>query len=488
MFQRLTNSIARRFGYDAVEDKGRRRAPKVTPLAEDRHLKDKARAKMAATSRDIHRNFVIAAWSVRRHLDYVSSFSFQARTGDDETNALVEAYIANWSKRQNCDIARRHPLRRLIRLAEARRVVEGDVGFLKIAPQRPSNDRGKLQGIEGDRVKTPTQDLPRNFDPRQWTNGVKTTPAGAAIAYAICDRTGLNGRLTAARFVSARSMIWHGFYDRFDQVRGISPVAAALNGLQDVYEGVDMALAKLKVSQMFGIAFFRDALDGPNDIGRGQSAKIDEDGDGEADTGYEIDWGRGPVQIDLDPGDRAEFLEAKTPSTETVNLLRLVIEVTIKALDLPYSFFDESHTNFYGSRGALIQYLKSCKTKREDVADLLNEITRWRLGLAIADGDLILPPGMTFDQLNWLWVPDGVPWWDPQKEATGQGMSVGAGFTTPQRVCRENGTDFFENVDAIAEAQAYAKEKGVKLVFPGVKPDQAVDQAEENARNEVPNA
>ena len=212
----------------------------------------------------------------------------------------------------------------MARQNEARRVIDGDMGFLKIAPPFPSNDRGKLQAIEGDRVKTPTQDLPRGFDPKQWTNGVKLSTSGAAQAYAIHKRVGSGMKLD--RIVPARNICWHGFYDRFDQARGISPVTAALNSLQDVYEGFDYALAKVKISQMFGLVFYRDAIDAVDGVGTGTTPTIDTDGDGEADSGYEVDFGRGPVQIDLEPGDKAEFLEAKTPATETVNLLRLEIE------------------------------------------------------------------------------------------------------------------------------------------------------------------
>jgi len=97
-----------------------------------------------------------------------------------------------------------------------------------------------------------------------------------------------------------------GYFDRFDQVRGVSPMAAGVNTLRDTYEGFDYALAKMKVSQLFGLAFFREKSD-PVD----QPSPSDDDG-----AGYEVDFGRGPVLLDLDPGDRAEFLESKSPATE----------------------------------------------------------------------------------------------------------------------------------------------------------------------------
>ena len=53
----------------------------------------------------------------------------------------------------------------------------------------------------------------------------------------------------------------HGFFDRFDQLRGISPLAPAVNTLRDCYEGYDYALAKMKVAQLFALAFYRQQAD-----------------------------------------------------------------------------------------------------------------------------------------------------------------------------------------------------------------------------------
>lgn len=451
---KLPSAVTRFLGYDAISSRGRRRAPATRTKAEDRILPDRDRRRLLATAQDVQRNFAIAAWAVRQHLNYISSFSFQCKTGtefDDE----VEGFIRWWDKRGNCDVRNRDPFRRMIRLAEARRVIDGDFFFMKMAGVGPT--RGKLQAIEGDRIATPDKG-PDGFKAEHWVNGVKPSPGGAAKEYCINRRTDY-GALEFERIVPASSMCVVGYYDRFDQLRGVSPIAAALNTLQDTYEGLDYALAKLKVAQLFGLVFYRDAEAGLATT----TATLDADSDGIADSGYEVDFGAGPVQLDLAPGDRAEFLEAKTPAAETVGFLKLMVHVALKALDLPFSFFDEAHTNFYGSRGALLNYLKSCKSKIADLQEMLDELTAWRLAMAIYDGDLVLPRGMTLEDLNWEWVPDGVPWWDPAKEVKGHVTAIAAGLDNPQRICRETGTDFRENIDAIAEAVQYARSKGVEL-------------------------
>jgi len=57
------------FGYDATEDKGRRKAPYALLRSEDDELPRARREQAITLGRDIRRNFSIAAWAIRRHLD-----------------------------------------------------------------------------------------------------------------------------------------------------------------------------------------------------------------------------------------------------------------------------------------------------------------------------------------------------------------------------------------------------------------------------------
>lgn len=115
----LSRASSRRFGYDAVEDKDRRKPPSSRTRGEDELLPTGKRKKLTATTRDIHRNFSIAGWAIRKHLDYVSTFSFQGRTGIKDLHDRIEELFAWWARPRNCDVTGRHNLGRLIRLTEA---------------------------------------------------------------------------------------------------------------------------------------------------------------------------------------------------------------------------------------------------------------------------------------------------------------------------------------------------------------------------------
>lgn len=446
-------------GYDATDGRGRRRAPRSIVKSEDAVATEQKRKILSATTQDLARNFAVAAWAIRKHLDFVSRFQFQAKMDDTGFNDELEGAIRQASSRFNFDASRRHSLRAATRLAEQSRVKEGDVGWLKL---RSGRDRGRIQAIESTRIHMPRNQNLQN--PDDWVNGVRlNSRTGEALEYGVCDRDIKTGRLTLRRRVPSRNMLFHAFYDRYDQVRGVSPIASGLNWFQDTYEGFEYAQAKMKVGQLFGLVIKQDSDASP--FPHKTTATEDSDGDGANESAHEVDLSGGIFNLDLDPGESAEILESRNPSQETTDFLKLMIHVALKSLDIPYSFFDESFTNFYGSRGGLIQYLKSCQDKVECLQQLLDEWTRWRLGLMVNDGVLTLPAGVNFDDLSWCWVPDGVPWWDQTKEVRGQAMAVAAGFDNPYNVCNTVGTNFEENIKMTAKATSYAKERGVDLVY-----------------------
>lgn len=467
----IAAGIARAFGYDAAETSHRRRAPSVARGTEDRELDATGRARVIQSARDLQRRFSIAAWAVRKHLDYVSSFSFRCRTGVVLPNGVdldqrVEDLVGWWSRAENFDAAGRHGLKRMLRLIEARRTLDGDVAIIKLAD-------GRIQAIEGERIRSPRGE-------RGWVHGVRIDDSGRAIAYAVHRRADWGASYQLDRIVPAERLILHGYFDRIDQVRGISPLAPALNTFADIYEGFEYALAKAKVAQMFGLVTYRNAEE--------PLGQVSSESDATNQGPFQVDLGRGPFHLDLDREDKAEFLENKTPSQEFYNFTIAMIHAALKSLDLPFSFYDEAHTNFYGSRGALIQYLISAKSKRNDNRELLTALTAWRLGLFILDGRLELPRGWTLADLmaRCVWIPDGVPWWNPAQEATGHLMMLGGGLSTPQRICQEIGSDFYENIDDIAEALQYARARGVNLSFEVPPVESNIEETEDGSDDKTP--
>lgn len=433
------------FSYDAATATSkRRRNPGRRVKSEDNALGTKDRDKLTSSIVDVRRNFAIARWAINKHLDFVVSHNFRSKSGVPDLDRRIERFVERASRKEFFDVTGRHPRRRFMRILEAMRVLGGDVFGVKLS-------RGFLQPIEGDRCRDP--DASNKGEASNWISGLDIDKrSGRVRNYAFHSRTA-RGSFEFERKVRAERVIPFGYFDRFDQYRGVSPLASAVNSLQDLYESFDYALAKAKVSQLFALAIFRDADGGFWE------------GDADEDSGdpYEIDFAsNSPKFLDLDPGDRAEFLESRNPSSETAAFWQAVISIALKSLDLPYSFYDEAYTNFFGSRSALLLYLKSARDKQADVREFLDAWLCWRLEMAIADGEIDVPADYVCDPMSWTWIPEGIPWWNPKDEVAADLKAVDGLLRSRQEIRQERfGDDWFDLVDRIAEEKDYAAGKGL---------------------------
>ena len=441
-------------GIDSVDQSKKRRVPRGKTRGLDDEIGDSKRKALTLSSRNLTRNFELAGWAIRKHLDFVASFNFTMRTGIDSFDRDVENFVRWWSRPTNFDSSGRHGLRKSIRIAEALRVLDGDVFTLKIGD-------GRVQWVEADRVKTPDARRDAPFDEARTFNGIETSSTGRPLRYAVHSRL-RGGGLDFEKWVRARNVFAHGFFERFDQVRGVSPLSAALGRFQDVYEGFDYALQRAKVAQLFGLVLTRDTAE--NHLGPVEGEDVD--GDGTNDR-FDVKLGSRPIVLDMNPDDDAKFLENKTPAPEFQQFSDMMIGIALKSLDLPFSFAREDFTNFFGSKAALTLYLQSARDKRDDVKELLRKLTIWRLRLAIEDGAIVLPRSVqTIDDIRFEWVPTGIPWFDP-RDVRGDIDAIKAGLKTRTQVRRERfGDDWSQDVaPELAAEESLIDELGLSVTM-----------------------
>lgn len=450
-----------KFTYDALKDNGHRKSPAARIVREDINLRGNQRIKLQANANDIVRNFSIAAWAIRRHLDYVARFDFHARTGDRGLDRDIEKLIEIQSSPTKCDLGQRCSRERLFRLAESRRVIDGDTGLLLVSG-------GYLQGIESDLIRNPPKvDVDSSHE---WVDGVEIDFAGAARRYAIHGRKKGSG-YEWRKNVAAYNLILYGFFERYasEQVRGVSPITAALNPLRDVYENLNYALIKAKISQLFAIAMMRkedaQSLDSLLPPAASESEEEDSDHCTEEPKPREINLSNGPTVFDLDPDEDIKVIESQTPSDQLQNFSRLVTMIALKALDIPYSFFDEGHTNYSGQRSCWLQYERSTLFARDDQKEMRRRWTLFQLQRFILEGWLSVPSGKSIGDLGFEWVPLGMPWWKPSEEIAGDLKAIAGGLDSAQRVVKERGRgDIFDNIDDLVEVMKYARDKGQEIL------------------------
>lgn len=452
-------------GYDAVTTSKHRRSVSGVIRPEDKVLDRTGRQRLSSNAMDLHRNAILFAWAIRRHLDYTTIFDFQPLTGDDSMNRDLRDLMERDNRPENCDVGGRHSWQRLRRLAEVRKLLDGDCGILQLRSR-------KVQGIESHMVRNPTM---TRTDITRWDSGVKLAPGRRAVAYCLQDRD-QTGQPYERVVPAGQYMMLGAFEGRFDQVRGISPIAGALNEFRDVYETKELMAAKVKLDQIFGVAFMRDQAAGS--LAEEFGTDGDTEAEAEADPNDEpsappsYDLGQGIKGFDLDKDEKVELIQSSNPSTQTQAFLELSIAIAIKALDLPFNFFSESSTNFFGSKAAWIQYDRSCIAKREDQLELHRRYTIWRMmGWMMptdmgGTGEIVLPRSMDLKDVKWKWVPRGMPWWNPNEELTVDLMAAAAGLKTLQQICDERGLGIWtDNLKGLSAEFETAKSLGFTLAF-----------------------
>ncbi|PQO39352.1 hypothetical protein C5Y96_05720 [Blastopirellula marina] len=443
LFSSAKNAILRKFGFNAAESSTKRKSAPGGTRDEDDELTPAARTRLVANGRDALQNWSIAGFMVRKHLDFVTGHTFQAKTPDKGFNRALEEWVEEVSKAEHFDQSEEHDREQYTRMAEARRIVDGDIGNLKLSS-------GHIQAIENDRIKDPGRGAPVPYDQvPEWRHGVRKVN-NKAVAYAIHRRTG-NGGLTFERIVPANRMYLYAYRDgtmRFDSSRGVSALAPALNDLRDVAENQGHALAKMKVAQLFGLKMTRNGEGSPAPTTSTDAT----DRQGNTKRKHKIDFGNGPVFLDLNPGEDAEFLENKTPSMEFQAFMQATISVALKCIDIPFSFYDEAYTNFFGSRAALLLYLKSCNQKRRSVQAWNSHWFEWRFAMGHARREII-PPRSLVDGFKYAWVPDGLPWWRPSEEIAADIRAIGAGVKTRGDVTMAHFGRTFEDTAELLEAE-----------------------------------
>lgn len=484
---RQSTSVGTVADYDALVPDGKRRQVSGRIRSEDQVLSERKRDRLFGNATDAHRNIGTLAYTVRCHLNYTTLLDYQPCNEDESLNDDLRALMARDSRKENCDVGGRHSWNKMRRLAEVLKLLGGDCGLLQLRS-------GHLQGLESNQIRTPRQ---KRKDAKQWVNGVKLGRGRRAMAYGLTERDN-RGRLRERVVPASQLMLLASFEGRFDQVRGISPLAGSLNEWKDAYGLKTLMQARAKVDQIFAAAFTRKAYaEGfENDFPTGDTTDAADAGEPAINSAIKTSYniGQDVTAFDLDDGEGIELLQSNSPSTQTQDFLQLSILMAMKCLDIPYDLFDSRSGTFSSNKSSWIHYERAAECNSDGQQELHRQYTIWRKRrwllpkTAGGTGELILPSSMSIDDLKWKWVRRGVPWWKPIEELTADLWACAAGLKDFQQVCDEHGFGLWhDNIKSMKRQFKQAKAQGITLKFqPGKMPlimefDDAPTQTMEDA-------
>jgi len=424
------------------------------------------RSRAWSTAQDLQQNFSVIGWAIRTHLNFVASFAFQARTKDRDFNRLLEKAMAEEMLKERWDKTRTFSAQNMFRLRAAMKVLYGEGLVVKI-------DDGTFWLVPHWRIGR-GNGAPDNVSP----DGLVFDAYGARDGFAICRYDAPPSAYGVAphglvheRIIQWTDVIYDGFFQSPDQPRGASPLLPAMAHARDCMDLQEYHLLKTKVAAMFGCVIYRDhSKKGRHDFdyqrpppAAGQATESADD----TDVGpLEYDL-RSGLKLELEKDERAEFLESKTPSTETREFLKDLFRQILAALDIPYSAFDSTGANFSGMLADWGRYKLSSLEERGTNQSAYDKAIEHKLRHMIASGRITLPKGWTYEaDMEWECIPTGTFILDLSRELDPVLKKIAAGLQSRSDACRELGTgDYYDGIDRLAEEEAYARSRGVTLTL-----------------------
>ncbi|HZV11298.1 MAG TPA: phage portal protein, partial [Novosphingobium sp.] len=400
----------------------------------------------------------------------------------------VEAHWRSWSQdlRRFNDLARRHTMTQMFRLALGHKLVDGESIILSHWRDDRRLEQGAafatcFQGVDPDRLSNPFQ----GPDTRYMRGGVEVDDDDVAIAYHIRKAhqndwynavESMEWERVAREDPDGWQRVFHDYDpDRFQQHRGMSIFAPVLGRLRMLAKYYNVELSAATVASAFGLY-----VTSPFDLDMVRQALDDDDQDEMAWGWYQnlrTDFHRdrdisvsGAKIATLAPGEDIKTVAPVRPnsgfSSFTHEMLRSMGQVL--GLSAEQTHNDYSESSWSSARAGIVE---SEKMFRRRLADFFVNTSTPVYGTWLEElhdrGLVPLPRNApafaeartAYARCQWLGAPRG--WVDPVAERQGAVLGLDAGFATLEQVCAEQGADWEENLDQRAREYHRMRELGL---------------------------
>lgn len=476
------DSIEARSNYDAA-DSGRLQS-QWTVLNENGEQTDCfERDIVRARARDLERNSDIENGIIRAFRRNVVGTGLHVRitTGDTELDKKLEEYWKEWCKARNCDVTGTQSLSQIMRMCVQRKIVDG--GFLIL---KRYTDQGflpfQLQVIEVDDLDT-TQIQPHNKENRI-VGGIEYNRWNRPQGYWIKQYTVDGLCQLPSIYVEAKDAIFYFTRRRPTQLREMSDLAPTVTRIKDANEFMLAAMVKEKMSACLA-AFIKRLNPTPGTFGS-RNQRSDEI----TYSGKRLVPG---MIMELNQGDDVVTINPAGQGTDAATFIKLQQRMISSGSGLSYEATsrDLSETTYSSARQGLIEDDLTYGEEREGLQDIVLDeiyetfvISCWLKGLLDVSAEKFWKNKDQY--LRHEWVTEPRRWIDPQKESNANKIALATGQKTFQQICSENGRDWKQVIDEMAEAQNYAAEKGIELgkIVYGQETVEVIEDKEENEADE----
>lgn len=171
---------------------------------------------------------------------------------------------------------------------------------------------------------------------------------------------------------------------------------------------------------------------------------------------------------ELAPGQEFEQFDPTHPNTAFDPFVRAILRALARGVGSSYATFtgDLSQANYGSMRGGLLPERDRYRVIQQAICvRVCRRVYRSWIRSALLSGAI---PGLPLDAprvpsayYRVEWKPRGWQWIDPLKDIQASDLEVALGINSRQRIAAEQGRDYEDIVDELAEEQKYAEEAGV---------------------------
>lgn len=432
------------------------RAANAAAETTDRYHRDILRAR----ARDLERNSDIAQSVIRAYRRNVVSkgYTLQAMTPDEQLNNRIERYWKLWCKAEHCDITGTQSFNQILRMAVTRKRVDGGMIILKRYVRGSEIVPLKLQCLDVDELDS-TAITPKHKG-NTVVGGIEYDPYHKPVGYYFRQYDTDGNQTADSIFIPAKEVIFYFTKHRPSQIREISDMSATITRIRDVNEFIQAVSVKERIAACLAV-FIKKIIPAG---GMGRSAAISQEGRAEY-AGKTLTPG---MIKELNAGDEIQVVNPAGNSAEAASFTKMQYGLIGAGQGLSYEITsrDMSQTNYSSARQSAIEdevtFAEEIELLRERVMSQIYEA----FVLSGYLSGLFQIPGFwenKFDYLQHEWVAAPKKWIDPKKESSANQLALQSGQKTFKQIAAENGRDWRDQLNDIAEVIAYAHTLGIEM-------------------------
>ena len=420
----------------------------------DRYSRDIIRAR----ARDLERNSDIANSILSAYKRNIigAGFSLRAKTEDKELDALIQKEWKKWCKAKNCDVTGTQSFMAMMRMAVERKKIDGGIIFKKCFI-KGAKIPFKLQALEVDEIDTTAEGKVHSVGNKN-VGGIEYDRYNKVVGMWIKQYDIDGWEMQQPVYVEAKDLIFVYTKKRPSQIREMSDMSPTITRIRDANEYMTAISVKERISACLAV-FIKKA--NPASWGRTNTSPNNaHDYNGKTIT---------PGMIrELNPGDEVQSINPSGQATDAAGMIKLHQRMIGAGQGLSYETTsrDMSQSNYSSARqGAIEDELTYLEDKELFIEYIFDEVYETFIISGYLSGVFQFKDFWDNKEkyMNHEWVDQPKKWIDPQKEANANKIALSRGIKTYQQIAAENGKDWKEQIDDIAEVLNYGREKGIEL-------------------------